>query len=88
MHDPKASWGGKGLFDLHFQIPVHYWREAGQELKQGRKLKAGADSEAMEEMFLTGLLPLACSACFLIEPRTTSPGIGPPTMGPPLLITN
>ena len=24
-------------------------------------------------MFLTGLLPLACSACFLIEPKTTSP---------------
>jgi hypothetical protein len=34
-------------------------------------------------MFLTGLLPLACSACFLIEPMTTSPGMAPPTMGPP-----
>jgi hypothetical protein len=40
------------------------------------------------EMLLTGLLPLACSACFLIEPKTTSPGMVPPTMGPPLLITN
>jgi hypothetical protein len=36
-------------------------------------------------MFLTGLLPLACSACFLIEPRTTSPGMAPPT--PPPLVT-
>ena len=26
-------------------------------------------------MFLTGLLPLTCSACFLIEPKTTSPGM-------------
>jgi hypothetical protein len=32
-------------------------------------------------VLLTGLLPLACSACFLIEPRTTSPGLAPPTMG-------
>ena len=36
-------------------------------------------------VLLTGLLPLACSACFLIEPRTTSPGMALPTMGPPTL---
>jgi hypothetical protein len=36
-------------------------------------------------MLLTGLLPLACSACFLIELKTTSPGMAPPTMGPPTL---
>ena len=30
-------------------------------------------------MLLTGFLPLACWACFLIEPKTTSPGMGPPT---------
>ena len=34
------------------------------------------------EMFLTGLLPLAYSACSLIEPKTTSPGMVPPTRGP------
>jgi hypothetical protein len=34
---------------------------------QGRNLKAGADAEAMEEYCL-----LACSACFLIQSRTTS----------------
>jgi hypothetical protein len=33
-------------------------------------------------MFFTGLLPLACSACFLIEPKTTSPGMVSPTRGP------
>ena len=33
------------------------------------------------EMFLTGWLLLACSACFLIEPRTISSGMAPPTMG-------
>jgi hypothetical protein len=39
-------------------------------------------------MFFTGLLPLAYSACSLIEPKTTSPGMAPPTMSPPHLITN
>ena len=32
-------------------------------------------------MLLTGLFPQPCSACFLIEPKTTSPGMAPPTMG-------
>jgi hypothetical protein len=35
-------------------------------------------------MLLTGLLPLACSTCLLIEPKTTIPGMVPPTRGPPL----
>ena len=39
-------------------------------------------------MFLTGLLPLACSACSLIEPKTTSPEMVPPTRGLSPLITN
>jgi hypothetical protein len=32
-------------------------------------------------MLLTGLLLLACSACFLVEPRTTSPDAALPTRG-------
>jgi len=36
-------------------------------------------------MLLTGLLLLACSACFLMEPKITSPGMAPPTMGWTLL---
>jgi hypothetical protein len=32
-------------------------------------------------MLLTGLLPLACSICFLIELKTTSPRMAPPTIG-------
>ena len=39
-------------------------------------------------MFLTGLLPLACSACSLIEPKTTSPEMVPPTRGLSPLVTN
>jgi hypothetical protein len=33
-HDQKRSWGGKGLFGLHFQITIHQWRKSEQELKQ------------------------------------------------------
>jgi len=31
-HDQEASWGGKGLFSLHFHIAVHHQRRSGQEL--------------------------------------------------------
>ena len=33
----EASWGGKGLFSLHFHSAVHHQRKSGQELKQIRK---------------------------------------------------
>ena len=32
-------------------------------------------------ILFTGLPPLACSACFLIKPKTTSPRMAPTTMG-------
>jgi hypothetical protein len=46
---------------------------------QAGSQEAGADAEAMEGCFFTGLLLLACSACSLIEPKTTSPEMVPPT---------
>jgi hypothetical protein len=60
-HDQEASWGGKGLFGLHFHTAVitkdvRTGTQAGQE--------AGADAEVME-----GCSLLACLACSLIEPR-------------------
>jgi hypothetical protein len=36
-HDQEASWGGKGLFSLHFHTAVHHQRKSGLELKQARK---------------------------------------------------
>jgi hypothetical protein len=39
-------------------------------------------------MLVTGLLPPACSACSLIEPKTTSPEMVPPVRGLFPLITN
>ena len=77
----KATWGGKGLFGLHFHITVHHQRKSGQELKQDRNLETGADAESVEGCDLTGLLLAACSACFLVEPKTTSPRMASPTMG-------
>ena len=32
-------------------------------------------------VLLIGFLSMACSACFLTEPRTTSPGMAPQTIG-------
>ena len=56
--------------------------QAGKEL--------GVDSEAMGEMLLIDLLPLACSACFFIEPKTTRPEMvqGTTNKGTTPLITN
>ena len=48
--------------------------------RQGRNSnKAGPDGEDMEECSLTGLILMACSACFPVEGRTTSPRMAPPT---------
>jgi hypothetical protein len=58
QYNQKASWGGKGLFDLYFQIIVHPWRKSGQELKHGRNLEPEADVYAMEECCLLACLPL------------------------------
>jgi hypothetical protein len=76
-HHDQSNLASKG-----FHIIVHHQRISGQELKQSRNLEAGADAEAMEGwVLLTDLLLMACSACFLIEPRTTSPVMVPPTVG-------
>jgi hypothetical protein len=53
----KDNLGGKGLFGLHFQITVHHLRKSGQELKQGRNLKIGAEAEAIDKYYL-----LVCSS--------------------------
>lgn len=47
------------------------------------KQELGGSSRCIghEGMLLTGLFPLLHSACFLIEPRTTSPGTVPLTVG-------
>jgi hypothetical protein len=74
----KGNWGGKNLSHFHIHITVHYLGKSGQEL------------EAMEGRWLLAFLLMACSACFLIELRTTCPGGGPTHngLGPLTSITN
>jgi hypothetical protein len=71
----KVSWREKGSFSLFFQIILRHWMKSGQELTQG---EPGGRSwrRGYGWCYL-----VACSACSLIEPRTNSPGIAPPTMG-------
>ena len=33
----EASWGGKGLFSIHFHIAVHHQKKSELELRQVRK---------------------------------------------------
>jgi hypothetical protein len=82
MTKKQASRGGKGLFSLHFHVVVHHQRKSGLELKQVRK------QELMQRPWRDvtyWLAPLICLAFSLIEPKTTSPGPAPPTLGPPTL---
>jgi hypothetical protein len=53
------------------QLTFPYCCSSPKEVRTGTQAgqEAGADAEAMEGCFFTGLLPLACSACSLIEPR-------------------
>ena len=66
-HDQKQV--GEHSFALHFHIIVHHRRKSGQELRQGRNLKAEGDAETLEECCLLST-----------EPRTISPGMAPPTV--------
>jgi hypothetical protein len=77
----KANCGGKVLFGLHSHII-----EGTQERKSNR---AGSWRQELLQRPWTGLLPVVCSACFLIDPRTSSGVVAPPTneLSPPTSVT-
>jgi hypothetical protein len=79
-HDRKANWKGKGLFSLHFQILVH--TEESQDRNSSR---AGTWKQELMQRPWRGAAYWVASLGFLsllfIEPRTTSLGMAPPTMG-------
>jgi hypothetical protein len=83
--DQEASWRGKDLFSLHFHIAVHHQRKSGLELKQVRKqeLMQRPWRDVAHWLASPGLLSLLS-----YRTKTTSPGMAPPTRGPPHLITN
>lgn len=70
----KASLGGKGLAYTSTSLVII---KGSQDMnsKQSRDLEARAG-----EVLFTVVLLMACSACFLIGPSTSSPEITPPTM--------
>jgi hypothetical protein len=77
---PRSKLGRKGFI----QLTLPHCFSSPKEVKTGTLAgqKAGADAEAMEGCFFPGLLPLACSACFLIEPKNCQSRDGPTHKGP------
>ena len=54
--------------------------EVGIETQMGQETGNRSLCRDQVGVLLTSLIDRACSACFLIEPRTTNPGIALPTM--------
>ena len=78
---PWSKLGRKGFIWL---IPLDHslsMEEVRAETQAGLEPGGRSWCSGHGEELLTDLLPMACSACFLIEPRTTSPGMAPPTRG-------
>jgi hypothetical protein len=76
----KKQVGEERVYSAYtFHIAVHHQRKSRLELKKVRKQEL---MQGHGRMFLTGLLPLACLACFLMEPKTTSPEMAPTHNGP------
>lgn len=75
----KRQVGEKRVYLAYTFVSVHHKRKSGQE-SEGRSWCRGHGG-----VLLTGLLPMACLTCFLIEPRTTSTGDGKTHngLGPP-----
>ena len=75
-HHQKALWGGKGLFGLNFQIVHLRKKEVRTETQVVPEHGGRSWCRGHGEVLPTDLLPLAC-----LEPRTSSLGMAPPTMG-------
>jgi hypothetical protein len=77
----KKQVGEKRVYSAYTSILLFNTKEVRTGTQAGQE--AGADAEAME-----GCSLLACSACSLIKPKTTSPEMVPPTRGLSPLIPN
>lgn len=77
----KAAWGKKkGLFGLHISSHSQL-----RDLSQGRCWKQVGTRgtgwcRGHAEVLLIGFHHMTFSTCFLVEPRTTSPGVTQPVM--------
>lgn len=76
-HYVQSNLGMKGfILFYNSQGTVHHWGKAGQELKAG----SWGRNWSYGGVLLTGLLLLTPSVCFLMNSRTTYPGMTPPTV--------
>jgi hypothetical protein len=80
-HDQEASWGGKGLFSLHFHVAVHHQRKSGLELKQVRK------QDLMQRPW-KACFPWSAQLAFLQNPGPPAQRWHHPQWALPPLITN
>lgn len=71
----KRGLSRKGFIWLTLPHCSQNWRKSGQQLKPCRNLDAGANAEAMGES--------SSLSCFLLEAKTTCPGMALPTMACP-----
>ena len=89
--DEKASWERKGLFSLHSHIVVHHQKEVRTGTQAGLEPGGRSWCRGHERVLLPVLFPtfcstcFSCSACFLLELRTTRPRMASPIMGWALL---
>jgi hypothetical protein len=77
----KKQVGEERVYSAYNSILLFITKDVRIGTQTGQE--AGADAEAME-----GCSLLACSACSLIEPKTTSPEMAPLTRGLSPAITN
>jgi hypothetical protein len=76
-HQDRSNLGRKGSLNYIFTLLFITGGSQDRNSSMAENLKAGADAEAIERRsLLTGLLHMACSAYFLVEP-------GPPAQGWP-----
>lgn len=68
---PKATWGGKGLFQ--FRVILYHWGKSWWKLKVERGTEAETMCVGRGGVMLTSLLPMVCWACFLHNPGPHGP---------------
>lgn len=78
----ETTWRINDLFCLQFHYSYFIKRSEGRNTyRAGIWIQELVQRPQRGMVSLIGLLPITCSVCFLIETRSTSPGLVPPTMG-------
>lgn len=76
-HKQTTQGSGRNLFGSHFHATAGHWGKLGQEFKQ--EPRGRNRSRDQGGTLLTGLLPVALSATFLLLPRPICPEMVLPT---------